>query len=112
MDEALEMNKKLMEEAIRCLEKGYNAEDFHVLSQALDNIKDIETIQAMSEPSSIAKKLCTHFEEYKETKSNAELDKTMKVMMQMISMIQKLVVNEEDKNIVKEHLRNMLNMYM
>ncbi len=47
MDKALEMNKKLMEEAIRCLEKGYNAEDFRVLSQALDNIKDIETILAM-----------------------------------------------------------------
>lgn len=29
MDEALEMNKKLMEEAIRCLEKGYNADDYH-----------------------------------------------------------------------------------
>lgn len=34
---------------MRGLEKGYNDLDFKVMSQALDNIKDIDTILAMSD---------------------------------------------------------------
>lgn len=113
MDKALEMNKKLMHEAIRCLEKGYNKEDFYVLSQTLDNIKDISTIKAMNyEDTSIASKLCSHLEAYKETKKNVELDKAMKIMMQLMSMIHDLALTEEEKSIAKEHLKAMLNMFV
>ena len=42
-------NLDLLTEAMRGLERGYNDLDFKVMSQALDNIKDIDTILAMSD---------------------------------------------------------------
>ena len=44
----MEVNEKIMHESVNMLEKyGYAESYFHALSQALDNIKDIETIEAM-----------------------------------------------------------------
>ena len=47
MQEVRQRNLDLLTEAMRGLEKGYNDLDFKVMSQALDNIKDIDTILAM-----------------------------------------------------------------
>ena len=49
MQEVRKRNIGLLTEAMRGLEKGYNDLDFRVMSQALDNIKDIDTILAMSD---------------------------------------------------------------
>lgn len=49
MQEVRKRNLDLLTEAMRGLEKGYNDLDFKVMSQALDNIKDIDTILAMSD---------------------------------------------------------------
>lgn len=49
MQEVRKRNLDLLTEAMRGLEKGYNDLDFRVMSQALDNIKDIDTILAMDD---------------------------------------------------------------
>lgn len=49
MQEVRKRNLDLLTEAMRGLEKGYNDLDFKVMSQALDNIKDIDTILAMDD---------------------------------------------------------------
>lgn len=49
MQEVRKRNLDLLTEAMRGLKKGYNDLDFRVMSQALDNIKDIDTILAMSD---------------------------------------------------------------
>lgn len=49
MQEVRKRNLDLLSEAMRGLEKGYNDLDFKVMSQALDNIKDIDTILAMGD---------------------------------------------------------------
>lgn len=49
MQEVRKRNLDLLTEAMRGLERGYNDIDFKVMSQALDNIKDIDTILAMSD---------------------------------------------------------------
>ena len=49
MQEVRKRNLDLLTEAMRGLEKGYNDLDFKVMSQALDNIKDIDTILSMSD---------------------------------------------------------------
>lgn len=49
MQEVRKRNLDLLTEAMRGLEKGYNDLDFRVMSQALDNIKDIDTILAMGD---------------------------------------------------------------
>lgn len=49
MQEVRKRNLDLLTEAMRGLERGYNDLDFRVMSQALDNIKDIDTILAMSD---------------------------------------------------------------
>ena len=49
MQEVRKRNLDLLTEAMRGLEKGYNDLDFRVMSQALDNIKDIDTILAMND---------------------------------------------------------------
>lgn len=41
MQKAKELNSRYFEQALKGLEKGYNAEDFRVMSQALDNMIDI-----------------------------------------------------------------------
>lgn len=49
MQEVRKRNLDLLTEAMIGLERGYNDLDFKVMSQALDNIKDIDTILAMSD---------------------------------------------------------------
>ena len=49
MQEVRKRNLDLLTEAMRGLERGYNDLDFKAMSQALDNIKDIDTILAMSD---------------------------------------------------------------
>lgn len=49
MQEVRKRNLDLLTEAMRGLERGYNDLDFKVMSQALDNIKDIDAILAMSD---------------------------------------------------------------
>ena len=49
MQEVRKRNLDLLTEAMRGLERGYNDLDFKVMSQALDNIKDIDTILVMSD---------------------------------------------------------------
>lgn len=49
MQEVRKRNLDLLTEAMRGLEKGYNDLDFKVMSQALDNIKGIDTILAMDD---------------------------------------------------------------
>lgn len=49
MQEVRKRNLDLLTEAMRGLERGYNDLDFKVMSQVLDNIKDIDTILAMSD---------------------------------------------------------------
>ena len=41
MHKAKEINSKYFDMAVKGLEKGWNAEDFKVMSQALDNMIDI-----------------------------------------------------------------------
>ncbi len=49
MHEIKMMNEKMMKEALQGLEKGYNATDFQVMSQVLDNMLDICKIEHYSE---------------------------------------------------------------
>lgn len=44
MHKAKEINSKYFDMAVKGLEKGWNAEDFRVMSQALDNMLDIAKI--------------------------------------------------------------------
>ena len=156
MHKAMEVNEKIMHESINMLEKyGYAESYFHALSQALDNIKDIETIEAMRnkyqieigkdgvstvarlkedndgynindpETEDIVYKLAEHLkkykafkEEYERTKgdmdlekSHRELDKTMKCMQQIVTMIHECVDSDEEKTTIKVHIRDMFNMY-
>ena len=57
-------------------------------------------------------------EEYKRTKgdmdlekSHRELDKTMKCMQQIVTMIHGCVDSDEEKTMIKTHIRDMFNMY-
>ena len=47
MHKIMETSQKLIDEALRGLERGYNAEDLRVLGEAIDIIKDVKTIEAM-----------------------------------------------------------------
>lgn len=47
MHKVIERSEKLIDEALRGLEKGYNALDLDVLGKAVDIMKDAKTIEAM-----------------------------------------------------------------
>lgn len=47
MHEVMEASKKLINEALKGLSRGYNAEDLAVLGKAVDIVKDVKTIEAM-----------------------------------------------------------------
>jgi hypothetical protein len=47
MHKIMETSQKLIDEALRGLERGYNEEDLRVLGEAIDIIKDVKTIEAM-----------------------------------------------------------------
>ena len=41
----------------------------------------------------------------------SELDKTMKCMQQIVTMIHECVDSDEEKTMIKTHIRDMFNMY-
>lgn len=65
MHKAIELNKKLLEESINGInKKGYSQLDFTVMSQTLDNIKDIYEIKCYK------KDLKENYEEHYEENQN------------------------------------------
>lgn len=144
MQEVRKRNLDLLTEAMRGLEKGYNDLDFRVMSQALDNIKDIDTILAMSDVRTAINALRTndtniegteiddnialmnnHFRKYIEAKKeyrkdNNEIDKRNSIreleafLNAMYGILEEMKTSsdfQEEREMVKDKLREMFSVY-
>jgi hypothetical protein len=140
MQEVRKRNLDLLTEAMRGLEKGYNDLDFKVMSQALDNIKDIDTILAMSDGRTAINALRTndtniegteialmnnHFRKYIEAKKeyrkdNNEIDKRNSIreleafLNAMYGILEEMKTSsdfQEEREMVRDKLREMFSVY-
>lgn len=144
MQEVRKRNLDLLTEAMRGLEKGYNDLDFKVMSQALDNIKDIDTILAMDDGRTAINALRTndtniegteiddnialmnsHFRKYIEAKKeyrkdNNEIDKRNSIreleafLNAMYGILEEMKTSsdfQEEREMVKDKLREMFSVY-
>lgn len=144
MQEVRKRNLDLLTEAMRGLERGYNDLDFKVMSQALDNIKDIDTILAMSDGRTAINALKTndtniegteiddnialmnsHFRKYIEAKKeyrkgNNEIDKQNSIreleafLSAMYGILEEMKTSsdfQEEREIVRDKLREMFSVY-
>lgn len=144
MQEVRKRNLDLLTEAMRGLEKGYNDLDFKVMSQALDNIKDIDTILAMDDGRTAINALKTndtdiegteiddnialmnsHFRKYIEAKKeyrkdNNEIDKRNSIreleafLNAMYGILEEMKTSsdfQEEREIVRDKLREMFSVY-
>lgn len=144
MQEVRKRNLDLLTEAMRGLEKGYNDLDFKVMSQALDNIKDIDTILAMDDGRTAINALRTndtniegteiddnialmnnHFRKYIEAKKeyrkdNNEIDKQNSIreleafLSAMYGILEEMKTSsdfQEEREMVKDKLREMFSVY-
>ena len=137
MQEVRKRNLDLLTEAMRGLEKGYNDLDFRVMSQALDNIKDIDTILAMSDGRTAINALRTndtniegteiddnialmnnHFRKYIE--ANNEIDKRNSILdleaflNAMYGILEEMKTSsdfQEEREMVRDKLREMFSVY-
>lgn len=144
MQEVRKRNLDLLTEAMRGLEKGYNDLDFRVMSQALDNIKDIDTILSMSDGRTAINALKTndtniegteiddnialmnsHFRKYIEAKKeyrkgNNEIDKRNSIreleafLSAMYGILEEMKTSsdfQEEREMVRDKLREMFSVY-
>lgn len=144
MQEVRKRNLDLLTEAMRGLEKGYNDLDFKVMSQALDNIKDIDTIIAMDDGRTAINALRTndtniegteiddnialmnsHFRKYIEAKKeyrkdNNEIDKQNSIreleafLNAMYGILEEMKTSsdfQEEREMVRDKLREMFSVY-
>lgn len=144
MQEVRKRNLDLLTEAMRGLERGYNDLDFKVMSQALDNIKDIDTILAMSDGRNAINALKTndtniegteiddnialmnsHFRRYIEAKKeyrkdNNEIDKQNSIreleafLSAMYGILEEMKTSsdfQEEREMVRDKLREMFSVY-
>ena len=144
MQEVRKRNLDLLTEAMRGLEKGYNDLDFKVMSQALDNIKDIDTILAMDDGRTAINALKTndtdiegteiddnialmnsHFRKYIEAKKeyrkgNNEIDKQNSIrelesfLSAMYGILEEMKTSsdfQEEREMVRDKLREMFSVY-
>lgn len=144
MQEVRKRNLDLLTEAMRGLEKGYNDLDFRVMSQALDNIKDIDTILAMSDGRTAINALKvndtdiegteiddnialmnSHFRKYIEAKKeyrkgNNEIDKQNSIreleafLSAMYGILEEMKTSsdfQEEREMVRDKLREMFSVY-
>ena len=144
MQEVRKRNLDLLTEAMRGLERGYNDLDFKVMSQALDNIKDIDTILAMSDGRTAINALKTndtniegteiddnialmnsHFRKYIEAKKeyrkdNNEIDKRTSIreleafLSAMYGILEEMKSSsdfQEEREMVRDKLREMFSVY-
>lgn len=144
MQEVRKRNLDLLTEAMRGLEKGYNDLDFKVMSQALDNIKDIDTILAMDDGRTAINALKTndtdiegteiddnialmnnHFRKYIEAKKeyrkdNNEIDKRNSIreleafLNAMYGILEEMKTSsdfQEEREMVRDKLREMFSVY-
>lgn len=144
MQEVRKRNLDLLTEAMRGLEKGYNDLDFKVMSQALDNIKDIDTILAMDDGRTAINALRTndtdiegteiddnialmnnHFRKYIEAKKeyrkdNNEIDKQNSIreleafLSAMYGILEEMKTSsdfQEEREMVRDKLREMFSVY-
>lgn len=144
MQEVRKRNLDLLTEAMRGLERGYNDLDFKVMSQALDNIKDIDTILAMSDGRTAINALKTndtdiegteiddnialmnsHFRKYIEAKKeyrkgNNEIDKRNSIreleafLSAMYGILEEMKTSsdfQEEREMVRDKLREMFSVY-
>lgn len=144
MQEVRKRNLDLLTEAMRGLERGYNDLDFKVMSQALDNIKDIDTILAMSDGRTAINALKTndtniegteiddnialmncHFRKYIEAKKeyrkdNNEIDKQNSIreleafLSAMYGILEEMKTSsdfQEEREMVRDKLREMFSVY-
>lgn len=144
MQEVRKRNLDLLTEAMRGLEKGYNDLDFKVMSQALDNIKDIDTILAMDDGRTAINALRTndtniegteiddnialmnnHFRKYIEAKKeyrkdNNEIDKRNSIreleafLNAMYGILEEMKTSsdfQEEREMVRDKLREMFSVY-
>lgn len=144
MQEVRKRNLDLLTEAMRGLERGYNDLDFKVMSQALDNIKDIDTILAMSDGRTAINALRTndtniegteiddnialmnsHFRKYIEAKKeyrkdNNEIDKRTSIreleafLNAMYGILEEMKSSsdfKEEREMVRDKLREMFSVY-
>ena len=144
MQEVRKRNLDLLTEAMRGLERGYNDLDFKVMSQALDNIKDIDTILAMSDGRTAINALRTndtniegteiddnialmnsHFRKYIEAKKeyrkdNNEIDKRTSIreleafLSAMYGILEEMKTSsdfQEEREMVRDKLREMFSVY-
>lgn len=144
MQEVRKRNLDLLTEAMRGLERGYNDLDFKVMSQALDNIKDIDTILAMSDGRTAINALRTndtniegteiddnialmnsHFRKYIEAKKeyrkdNNEIDKRTSIreleafLNAMYGILEEMKTSsdfQEEREMVRDKLREMFSVY-
>ena len=144
MQEVRKRNLDLLTEAMRGLERGYNDLDFKVMSQALDNINDIDTILAMSDGRTAINALKTndtdiegteiddnialmnsHFRKYIEAKKeyrkdNNEIDKRNSIreleafLSAMYGILEEMKTSsdfQEEREMVRDKLREMFSVY-
>lgn len=144
MQEVRKRNLDLLTEAMRGLERGYNDLDFKVMSQALDNIKDIDTILAMSDGRTAINALKTndtdiegteiddnialmnsHFRKYIEAKKeyrkdSNEIDKQNSIreleafLSAMYGILEEMKTSsdfQEEREMVRDKLREMFSVY-
>lgn len=133
MEKAKELNSKFFHEAVEGLEKGFNKLDFEVMSQALDNMKDIAKIKKYDNINDIEgteiddnlRNMLKHFEHYVSNKkeyqkSYSEIGKAKcieslnNLMYDMHKIMEELKTSsdfEQERDIIKTKLREMFSLY-
>lgn len=98
-------NSHILNEAINSLDKhGYNPEDWSVMSQALDNMKDICKIERHSHCA--VNPLKEAFMEFEEKRTTQSL-RTMLDIMNHFVQDMKTELDEKEKEIVKASIKDM-----
>lgn len=129
MKKAKELNSKFFNQALKGLEKGYNAEDFRVMSQALDNMIDIAKIDKYENVMEIdgteidnnIRDMNKYFAMYVSQKKDYQiastdinkgkcidsLDKFLYAMMKIIEELKTSSDFQQERDMVKTKLREM-----
>lgn len=133
MQKARELNSMYFNQAIKGLEKGYNAEDFKVMSMALDNMLDIAKLDNYKEEADIygteidnnIRDMNKYFSMYVSQKKDYQiaptdinkgkciqsLDKFLYSMMKIMEELKTSSDFQQEREMIKGKLREMFSLY-
>ena len=133
MQKARELNSEFFNQALKGLEKGYNAEDFKVMSQALDNMLDIQKLQRNSKEEDVygteidnnIRDMSKYFSMYISQKKDYQiaptdvnkgkciesLDKFLYAMMKIMEELKTSSDFQAERDMIRNKLREMFSLY-